>query len=333
MKRNPGHGMSDPASILSADDFFRELKKRRAAGSPYYAMYSSWAGGMVTEPALMLAPIDDHVVHRGDGVFETLKCVNGALYNLGAHLDRLQRSAGVLGLVLPESVADITTRIVETVRAGGRKNCAVRVIVSRGPGSLGVNPYDCPEPQLYVIAAELPSPFMKTHPGGARAGLSAIPARSAPLARIKSCNYLPNVLMKQEAMDRGLDFVIALDENAHVSEGAIENIALIDADRRLVTPAGKRLLDGTTLKRILELAQALDIEDFIRGQDERLLSVNDVLRAREILVFGTTIDVTAVVAFEGQPVGDGTPGPGYEALSARLHEDILRNPKRRTPAF
>ncbi len=324
--------MNDFPPILSDSEFLHPLKRRRAGGGPCYAMYSSWVGGIVTDPALMLVPVDDHGVHRGDGVFETIKCVRGALYNLRAHLDRLERSAGVIDLALPECRDGLTDRLVETVHAGGHRDCVVRMIVTRGPCSLVVNPYDCPEPQLYILAAGLPAPFMESHPGGARAGLSAIPARSAPLARIKSINYLPNVLMKKEAVDRDLDFVLALDAEGYVSEGSIENVALIDAEGRLVTPSGDRFLEGTTVGRVLELADTHGGGE-ITGRDTRRLTPDDLYKAREVLMTGTTIDVSAVVEFEGRPVGNGKPGPGYKRLNTLLRRDILENPAMRTPVF
>ena len=105
--------------------------------SSYFAMYSSVWNGLVTDPALMLVPVDDHLVHRGDGVFETFKCLRGRLYNLDAHLRRLEASARAIELRLPWSQAEMVELIVQTVRAGGRRDALVRLLFGRGPGSLG----------------------------------------------------------------------------------------------------------------------------------------------------------------------------------------------------
>jgi len=137
---------------------------RRDFHANYYAMYSSVYGGIVTDPALMMVPVDDHMVHRGDGVFETFKCVNGSVYNMKAHLERLQHSASGLYFRLPWSLDEIGSIVVETVKAGARKDCLVRLFVSRGPGSFDVNPKDCPSPQLYVAVTSLKKPFMELHP-------------------------------------------------------------------------------------------------------------------------------------------------------------------------
>src|SRR5262249_21110877 len=123
-------------------------KWRRPYHDGYYAMYSTVFDAIVTDPVLMLVPMGEHMVHPGDGVFETFKCVGGALYNLNAHLDRVENSAQMIGLALPMPRTELVRRIVETVQAGGRRDCLVRLLVSRGPGSFGVNPYDSPVAQV-----------------------------------------------------------------------------------------------------------------------------------------------------------------------------------------
>lgn len=299
----------------------------------YYAMYSSVYGGIVTDPSLMLVPADDHVVHRGDGIFETLKCVDGSLYNLPAHLERLSVSADAVDLSLPCSEAELTELMRQTVRAGGRRDAQVRVLLSRGPGSLSVNPYDCPSPQLYIIAAALKPPFMEQHPEGARVKVSTIPVKPSFFATVKSCNYLPNVLMKKEAIDAGVDFVVSLDERGHLAESATENVAMVPTDGMLVVPRDEHILPGTTMKRALELAQSLIDKGMLTGIEERHITREDMLDAAEMLVIGTTPNVTAVAEFEGRRSMAGTSGPVFRALSALLADDILHNPAMRTPVF
>src|SRR3989339_153530 len=115
---------------LVVDEVFEKM--RRDFHKNYYAMYSSVYGGIVTDPVLMTVPIDDHMVHRGDGVFETFKCVRGSIYNMKAHLERLEHSASGLYYKLPWSLTQIGEIVVETVRAGGQKDCLIRLFVSRG---------------------------------------------------------------------------------------------------------------------------------------------------------------------------------------------------------
>ncbi len=326
--------MTEHVPILDAAGWFEQIRtSQQPFHLGYYAMYSSFIGGIVTDPTLMSVPVDDHMVHRGDAVFETLKCVRGNIYNLAAHLVRLQHSLDLLSLALPFPEDELKDVIVQTVRAGENPDCLIRLLVSRGPGSLGVNPYDCPAPQVYVIVAELKPPFMIVHPKGARMSISSIPVKPSFFATIKSCNYLPNVLMKKEAVDAGIDFVVALDDEGHLAEGATENAAMVTTEGQLVFPPTDHILSGTTMARVAELAKSLVADGLLAEVTSRTITSSEMQDAREILVVGTTPNVTAVVEFEGQPVGEGKPGPAFERLSKALEEDILGNSKLHTPVF
>lgn len=306
--------------------FARMDQRLKAVPFRCLAMYSSYVGGLVTDPALMLVPVEDHVVHRGDGVFETLKCVTGGLYNLDAHLQRLERSAQGIGMVLPVSLDVLTRWIKATVRATGRDEALVRVLAARGPGGLGVSPRECPEPQIYIMAAPLPLPFMERKPAGGRAGFSAFPPKSARMAEMKTCNYLSNALMAAEAVERGLDFVFSLSADDHVLEGPTENMAMVTGDGELVTPPGVGLLSGTTLERVMALA----VENEIIPARRRSIHRDELSHARELWVCGTTTNVTAITQFEGRPVGPGQPGPMRKALDEALAHDIYKNPAMRS---
>lgn len=297
----------------------------------YYAMYSSVLDAIVTEPALMVLPIDDHMVHRADGVFETFKSVGGRIYNMGAHLERLAHSASVLGLSLPVTVRRMEEVVVETVRAGGRRDCVIRLFVSRGPGSFGVNPYDCPQPQLYVTVYALPAPFMDRHPEGARLCTSQVPAKSPLLAGVKSCDYLVNVLMKKEAVEAGADFAVGFDSRGFVTEGATENIGIVDDRNGLLFPNLNGILCGTTMVRVMDLAQRLQREGTLSRIAFTDISRAALSGAREVLVVGTTINVTAATRLDGAPVGGGAPGAVYRALSGLLAEDMRSNTALLTP--
>lgn len=294
----------------------------------YFAMYSSVLGGIVTDPVWMSAPADDHLVHRGDGVFETLKCVNGRIYLGREHVTRLFTSAEMIGLVPPWSHGELLEIVRQTIRAGlagrdGPRDCLVRILLSRGPGSLGVNPYDCPRPALYVTAYRLSPPFMDAHPGGARCRTSAIPVKPGVFATAKTCNYLPNALMKKEAVDAGVDFTISFDENGKVAEGATENIGVLTARRELLVPNRRRILSGMTMMRVMDLAQPLVRNGTLARIGHHDLSRDDLANAAEAYIFGTTPDVTAVVEFDGCPIGDGRPGPVWRLLADLLHRDLF----------
>ena len=291
----------------------------------YYAFYASHLGAIVTTPGLMLVPADDHLVHRGDGVFETLKCVDGGLYLWHEHVQRLLHSARAIGLAVPWNGDALASITAQTIRAGNRRDCLVRIIVSRGPGSLGINPYDCPAPALYVLAHELKPSFMEAHPGGARVVTSAIPVKAGFFATIKSCNYLPNALIKKEAADAGADFALAFDEQDHLAEGATENFGIVDPDGRLRVPGAARILSGTTMNRALDLAEPLVRDGRLTAIARGPIARAEVVSARELLIFGTTPDVTSAVEWDGRPVGGGIPGPIGRDLLALIQRDIREN--------
>ncbi len=296
----------------------------------YYAMYSSVLGGVVTEPALMTLPLDDHMAHRGDAVFEAMKFVDGGIYNLRPHIERLRRSADAIALALPVSLDDMERIIVETACIGNRREGYVRLFVSRGPGGFDANPYAVCGSQLYVAITAMPPSFMEQRPEGARAGVSSIPPKSPMYARVKSCNYLPNALMKKEAVDRGLDLVVAFDEQGFMREGSTENVGLVNEDGVLTFPDPDRMLRGTTMLRVMELAKDTTGADAPTDAVFRETTRADIERAREMLIVGTTWDVSMVCQFEGKPIGDGRPGPVYRALRERLLEDIRTNTALRT---
>ena len=306
------------------------MQSRQTYQAKYFAMYSSLLDGLVTDPVLMQLPMDDHLVHRGDGVFETCKCVAGAIYNLSAHLTRLERSAAVIGIRWPAGMDAVRTLTLETARAATQRDCSIRVILARGPGSFGVNPYESPVPALYIVVYGLGQSFMDRHPAGATVRRSTIPAKPAEMAEIKNCNYLPNVLMKRESVDWGVDFVVGYDARGHLTEGPTENAGLVTHRGELVFPQLENILAGTTMLRLVELAQALLGTGELRAIQFRDIGEAEVRAAAEVLIVGTTINVVAVRAYEGQPIGDGRPGPVWRRLQTLLEEDILRNDAMRT---
>jgi len=287
-----------------------------------YAMYSSLTSGITTDPALMNVPVDDHLTHRGDGVFESLKCKNGQLYNAQAHLARLELSCKGIGLPMPCSPSELLEIICETIRAGKQKTCLIRVLVSRGTGNMGIDPALCDGPMLYVIAYRSIQRIENNLPQPAKACLSSIPIKSKQLATFKTCNYLNNVLMKFEARKHNVDFVISRDENGNLGEGATENTGILTPHNELLLPTEDYVLAGTTAQRILELAQTLVADGTLRAAEARNITPKQAMQAQEIFIFGTTADVISVIEWEGNPVRDGKPGPVAAKLLKLLQNDM-----------
>jgi len=288
----------------------------------YLAMYSSWYGGVVSHPALMLVPIDDHLVHRGDGVFEAFKCVGGKIYALKRHLDRLVRSAAAIALAPPVNRLELEQTILGTIRIAGAHDCLVRVFVSRGPGGFTTNPYECPASQLYIVVTQLMAASEEKYERGVTLITSRVPIKKACFANIKSCNYLPNVLMKKEAEDAGVNYTVSLDEQGFIGECSTENIGVITKQNEFLVPRFDAVLRGTTVTRTMELAESLVAEGLLSRIAEAQITVEQASEAAELMVFGTTFDVFPVVQYNGRPIGGGKPGPIFHRFLQLLRDDM-----------
>jgi branched-subunit amino acid aminotransferase/4-amino-4-deoxychorismate lyase len=288
----------------------------------YLAMYSSWYGGVITDPGLMMVPIDDHLVHRGDGVFEAFKCVGGNIYALNRHLDRMESSAQAVSLALPVPRSELVEVILATVRIAGACDCLLRLFVSRGPGGFSTNPYECPASQLYVVVTRLDLPPPHQVEQGVSLKSSRIPIKKAYLATIKSCNYLPNVLMKKEAEDAGVNYTLSIDEQGFIGEGSTENIGIITKQKEFLVPRFDAVLRGTTVTRIMELAGSLVAEGTLSRIAEAQITVEQASEAAELMVFGTTFDVLPVVQYDGRRIGGGKPGPIFHRFLQLLRDDM-----------
>ena len=320
--------------ILDGGQAIQRLKELpRPWAKEYLAMYSSLLGGIVTEPWLMSVPVDDHMVHRGDGVFEATKCIAGRIYQFRRHMERLANSAASIHLELPLTHVELENLAVAVVKAGGKQDCMVRIYVSRGPGGFTTNPFECPEPGLYIVVSEIHTLPQKAYELGVQIGISHVPSKSGFFASVKSCNYLPNVLLKREAVTKGWDFAIGLDEEGLIAEGSTENIGVVDANGVLCLPMTGNILEGTTARRAQEMAQDMLAEGLLKGLNHKPISVEDLRGAAEAMLFGTPLDVLPVTRLEGEPLGDGKPGPVSKELLARIRHDILHNHAASTPAL
>ena len=189
-----------------------------AKATNFYAMYSSVLGGIVTDPALMVLPLDDHMVHRGHAVFDTATLTHGMLYQLDPHLDRLLKSAGGARISLPFPREQLRQVILETAAASRQREGSVRYWLSAGPGGYGIGPAECVGSSFYVIVFK-PEPYPERYyQQGVKLVTSQIPIKPPLFARIKSTNYLPNVLVVLEAKDRGADNGVFIDQRGMVAD-------------------------------------------------------------------------------------------------------------------
>jgi 4-amino-4-deoxychorismate lyase len=308
--------------VLSADDVLAGLRGLRARQPvKFSAFYSSQLGGIVTDPALMVIPFDDHMVHRGHGIFDTAGIVNGRIYDLEAHLDRFLGSAERSKLTLAGSREEMRDIIVKTTAASGLRDGAIRYWLSSGPGSLELSPAAGAQPGFFVmIFGGLAYPA-RWYTEGLRVMTTTYPIKPPLYAITKATNYLPNVLMQMEAKEAGLDNGVFIDESGFVGESSNMNVAFVTRDGVFRHPKFERVLPGCTSLRLLELAKRL-VGRGVTGVEVCDIPVAAARAAREMLLLGSSVKVAPIVEWDRQPIGDGKPGPVAKALLDLLEEDM-----------
>ena len=309
--------------LLSADDLLSHLRALRVRQPvQYWAFYSSQLGGVVTDPALMVIPFDDHMVHRGHGIFDTAGLVNGKIYDLEAHLDRFLLSAERSKLRLAGSREEIRDIIIGTTAASGRRDGSIRYWLSSGPGSLDLTPAAGAEPGFFVMVFAGLSYPDRWYAEGLRVMTTTYPIKPPLYAVTKATNYLPNVLMQMEAKQAGCDNGVFIDLNGQVGESSNMNVAFVTRDGVLAHPKFDHVLAGCTSLRLLDLAHRLRDQGLLEGIEVRDISEAEAHRCREMLLLGSSVKVAPIVQWDGQAIGDGRPGPVAKALLGLLEEDM-----------
>jgi 4-amino-4-deoxychorismate lyase len=308
---------------LSEKDIVANLRSLRSRQPvEYWAFYSSQLKGVVTDPSLMVLPFDDHIVHRGHGIFDTAAIVAGKIYDLEAHLDRFLKSAERSKLRLPCSRDEMRDIIIQTTAASGRRDGSIRYWLSSGPGSLELTPAKTAEPGFFVMIFGGLSYPERWYTEGVRVMTTTYPIKAPLYAITKATNYLPNVLMQMEAKDKGFDNGVFIDENGNVGESSNMNVAFVTRHGVLVHPKFDHILAGCTSLRLLELARAHQDRAQVTGVEVRDISVAEARASREMLQLGSSIKVAPVIQWDDQVIGDGKPGPVSKALLQLLEEDM-----------
>ncbi|HET9468629.1 MAG TPA: aminotransferase class IV [Vicinamibacterales bacterium] len=309
--------------LLTAEDVTARLKALRTRQPvKYYAFYSSQLGGVVTDTSLMVIPFDDHMVHRGHGIFDTAGLVNGKIYDLDAHLDRFLLSAERSKLKLPVPREEMRDIIIRTTALSKAREGSIRYWLSSGPGSLELVPAATAEPGFFVmIFAGLSYPE-RWNTEGARVMTTTYPIKAPIYAITKATNYLPNVLMQMEAKEAGFDNGVFIDANGHVGESSNMNVAFVTRAGVLVHPKFDHVLAGCTSLRLLELAVRLRDTHVIKDIEVRDIPVAEARAAREMMFLGSSVKVVSIVQWDDHVIGDGKPGPVANALRELLEEDM-----------
>lgn len=259
----------------------------------------------------------DHGLLYGDGVFEGIRAYHGRVFKLKEHIDRLYDSARAIGLTIPLSKAEMTEVVLETCRRNGLTDCYIRLVVTRGTGDLGLDPRNCGRPNVINIASNIslypPELYEKGLTLGTVATRRNIPEGVNP--RIKSLNYLNNIMAKMEAVRQGLPEAVLLNEQGYVAECTGDNIFIVK-NGVLKTPAPFiGLLEGVTRNAVIELAKKNGIP-----VEETVLTRYDLYVADECFLTGTAAELIPAVEIDGRMIGDGKPGPVFKRLLNEFRE-------------
>ena len=265
-----------------------------------------WLDGELVDESEAKISVFDHGLLYGDGVFEGIRFYNRRVFRLEEHIRRLFDSAKAIVLEIPWTQEEVIRYVVETVAANGLDDGYIRLVVTRGSGGLGLNPYLCKRASMFIIAATI-SLYPKEHYENGLAVITCATRRPAPAAlmpQVKSLNYLNNIMAKVEAIQAGALEAIMLNEQGYVAECTGDNVFLI-RDGVLHTPqVNDGALDGITRNAILELADKLGVPKV-----ERQLTRYDIFIADECFLTGTAAEVIPVVELDRRKIGAGTPGP------------------------
>jgi branched-chain amino acid aminotransferase len=258
----------------------------------------------------------DHGLLYGDGIFEGIRAYNGRVFKLKEHIDRLFCSAKSILLNLPMAHADIMTAIVETCRRNKLRDGYIRLVVTRGPGTLGLNPNRCKNPLVIIIAGKI----QLYPPELYRQGMDIVTVpttrnlHSALNPAIKSLNYLNNIMAKIEANNAGCEEAVMLNAEGFVAECTGDNIFIVKEGQLLTPPLSAGALYGITRRVVMELATTAGLK-----VSESDLTRYDLFNANECFLTGTAAELMPAVKIDGRVIGAGTPGPVTGNLMTEYH--------------
>jgi branched-chain amino acid aminotransferase len=260
----------------------------------------------------------DHGLLYGDGVFEGIRAYRGNVFRMQEHIDRLYDSAKGIALQIPLSKSEMIEAIHKTLAANKLPDAYIRVVVTRGIGTLGLDPTKCPEPQVIIITDSISLYPKELYEKGLE--VVTVPTTRTPhnalSPKIKSLNYLNNILAKIEAKQAGVIEAIMLNANGYVAECTGDNLFIVSNGQLLTPPPHAGILIGITRQVVMELAERADIPAV-----EQQLTRFDLYVADECFLTGTAAEVIPVVQIDSRPVGDGTPGPVTRKLLKMFREE------------
>ncbi|RZT22148.1 MULTISPECIES: branched-chain-amino-acid transaminase [Fictibacillus] len=262
----------------------------------------------------------DHGFLYGDGVFEGIRVYNGNVYRLEEHLQRLYESAQSIMLTIPHTKEELTNIIVETLQKNKYRDAYIRLVVSRGKGNLGLDPFTCGKPGVIVITEQLALFPKKLYETGLEI-ITVASRRNRPdvlSPKVKSLNYLNNILVKIEASLAGVSEALMLNDQGYVAEGSADNVFIVKGNTIKTPPGYLGALEGITRNAIVEIANELGYK-----MVEEPFTRHDVYVADEVFLTGTAAEVIAVVKVDGRVIGNGAPGEHTNKLLDAFRKKVV----------
>ncbi|MCE5341048.1 MAG: branched-chain-amino-acid transaminase [Planctomycetaceae bacterium] len=259
----------------------------------------------------------DHGLLYGDGVFEGIRVYSSKVFELDTHLKRLYESAKVIRLNIGMSMEDMAKATQETVKANNIVDGYIRLVVTRGVGNLGLNPFTCEKALIIIIADKIQLYPPELYERGLKV-VSACTIRNHPLAippQVKSLNYLNNIMAKIECLDAGAQEAIMYNHEGYVAEASGDNVFIVKNSILATPPIQTGALEGVTRNVVMSLAAAEKIEVV-----QKNLTRFDLYVADEVFLTGTAAEVIGVVEIDSRKISDGKPGPVTQMLRKKFFE-------------
>jgi len=276
-----------------------------------------WISGQLYDKENAKISVYDHGLLYGDGVFEGMRSYSGKVFRLEQHLDRLWKSAKAIWLEIPITREATGKAVNDTLAANGIKDGYIRLVVTRGSGALGLDPNKCSNPQIIVITDHI-TLYPKEFYDNGLTIITASTVRNHPAAlspRIKSLNYLNNIMAKIEGLQAGCVEALMLNAQGEVAECTGDNIFIVRQGVLMTPPIDAGILEGITREAVIELATEMKIPvqqiPFVR---------HDIFIADECFLTGSAAEVIPVVKLDSRVIGSGQPGPLTKRLTERFHQ-------------
>lgn len=271
-----------------------------------------YLNGKLVDEKDAVVSVFDHGLLYGDGVFEGTRVYDGNIAFLGEHMDRLLDSAKVIDLNIGMTKEELVAATVETCQANGIKNGYLRHVVTRGVGTLGLNPYLCKQAQVIIIAADIQLYTVELYEKGMRI-ITAGTIRNMAEAvnpRVKSLNYLNNIMAKIEAVNAGVMECLMLNAQGYVAEASGDNVFAVKGNKLMTPPAWCGGLEGITREKVMQVAREAGMDVV-----ETVMTRYELWTADEVFLTGTAAEVIAVVDLDKRLIGSGKPGPVTKKLA------------------